>query len=485
MSTPALVVEIAFSDPPLTPNASATWTDVSAWVEGSEGIEQYIHRGRNHERDENEAGTAIIVLRNTNREFDPINSTGDYRTDLLPMTKIRIGALWAGTTYWMFYGYIESMHPEYPGGTVSTCTLECVDAFKYFGLVDIYTYGNRPQEVSDDRISGALDAVSWPAAERILAPGVIDVAEMQLNDSALNIIQQITRAERGSFFISKNGNAIFQDRYMRDVATSLATWGDAADGSELPYASASFRYDDSDIFNRIEVTRNGGIKQTVNHTVSQTAYFIRTFTSSGLPYVDDAAALEAAETLLHRYKDAWGRPDRMVIDPGVRDTWIPVLSRELSDLITVKRRTLIDGFTLEMDAHIEAITWRIRKGLWRCTWQLSPHFTGSLVAGTLNTTDDWLVPTFLNGWTDYSAAQAVGYRKEGEWVYLRGRVKDGTIPLRVFTLPVGYRPAVASRFTVDSDEAFGSVLVNTIGQVTITVGVNTSVYLDGISFRVI
>lgn len=492
-----MVVQLAFGSAPLTANASATWVDVSAFVDMSAGRDHLIHRGRNHERDENEAGTAIVVLRNTNREFDPNNSSGPYLGNIQPMVKIRIGAEWSGTTYWMFHGYVESWQPEYPGGTVSTCTLECVDAFKYFGLSDVRLADNRPQEVSGDRISYVLDSwVFWPASERAIALGDVDVAEMPLEDSALGIIQSVTRAERGSFYISRNGTFTFEDRSWRDTATPVGVWGDAADGSELPYASVSIRYDDSDIFNRIEVTRRGGIVQTVEDFGSQTDYFIRTFSSSGLPYVTDADALQAAETMLHRYKDARTRLDRMVIDPGVRDTWIPVLERDLSDMITVKRSTLVDGHTTELDAHIEAIAWHISKGMWICTWQLSPHFGApTLGSGTLNTTDDWIDVAsgvgFLNGWHNFGGTNApAAYRREGEWVYLRGLVTGGTPGTSagtMFHLPTGYRPPYTVFLPVMSSGVLGEVHVRGYTQGYVIAVSGSTVYFDlsAIRFRVV
>jgi hypothetical protein len=491
MSTPQLIVHLAFGDDPLTPNASASWEDVSGYVSGND--EHMTHRGRNHERDENEAGTAIVVLRNTDRRFDPNNSSGPYLGDIKPMVKIRIGALWPSGTldiYWMFHGYVESWHPDYTGGSVSTCTLECVDAFKYFGLADVHTPANRPAEDSDDRISYILDSwVFWPASERNIAAIGIPLAEMPLDGSALRLIQDRTRAERGSFFISKFGSFTFEDRSRRDTATPEDVWGDAADGSELPYSSVSIRYDDSDIFNRIEVTRAGGIKQTMNDVASQGDYFIRTFSSTGLPYASDADALTAAETMLHRYKGARTRLDRMVIDPGVRDTWIPVLSRELSEMITVKRSTLVDGHTTTLDGHIEAITWHITKGLWECTWQLSPHFAApTLGSGTLNTTDDWKVPTLLNSWVDFGGANPpAGYRKEGDWIALRGLVKNGTLTSPILQLPVGYRPPFPMRFAVPSGTATAqayAAINGDVGLVSGTGGSSTSVDLGPIRFRV-
>jgi len=486
MSTPALQVFLAFGDDPLTPTASATWEDVSAYVSGND--DHMIHRGRNHERDENEAGTAIVVLRNTDRRFDPNNSSGPYLGDIKPMVKIKIAALWLGVSYWIFHGYVESWHPDYPGGSVSTCTLECVDAFKYFGLADVHTPDNRAAEDSDDRISYILDSwVFWPASERNIAAIGIPLAEMPLDGSALRLIQDITRAERGSFYMSKFGTFTFEDRSLRDTATPADVWGDAADGSELPYSSVSIRYDDSDIYNRIEVTRAGGIKQTVEDFGSQGDYFIRTFSSTGLPYATDADALTAAETMLHRYKDARTRLDRMVIDPGVRDTWIPVFMRELSDMITVKRSTLVDGHTTELDGHIEAITWHITKGEWICTWQLSPHFTApTLGSGTLNTDDDWKVPTLLNSWVNYGAPEPdAGYRKEGDWVYLRGYVKNGSLSVPIYTLPVGYRPPGDARVAVITSTGAGSLLVQNDGDVILVSGGTGYVDLSPMRFRVI
>jgi hypothetical protein len=182
----------------------------------------------------------------------------------------------------------------------------------------------------------------------------------------------------------------------------------------------------------------------------------------------------------------------MVIDPGVRDTWIPVFMRELSDMITVKRSTLIDGHTTELDGHIEAITWHITKGEWICTWQLSPHFAApTLGSGTLNTTDDWKVPTLLNSWVNVGtgANPPAGYRKEGEWVALRGIVKDGaTLTSVIMQLPAGYRPHFTVRFVVASGSAYvqAYVAVNgDVGLVTGTGGSTSSVDLGAIRFRVI
>jgi hypothetical protein len=184
------------------------------------------------------------------------------------------------------------------------------------------------------------------------------------------------------------------------------------------------------------------------------------------------------------------RPERLTIDAGVRDTWDSVIPREISHRITIKRRTLNGGTPYDADAFIEAIEWHISKGLWLLSWQLSPVFVPGPVSGTLSTTDDWKVPTLLNGWVDYGGTNPpAGYRKEGEWIYLRGAVKNGTVGTTgstMFTLPVGYRPAFNVFFPVVTGAGvIGQVGVQPDGDVPAISGTNTFFDLSTIRFRVI
>ena len=90
---------------------------------------------------------------------------------------------------------------------------------------------------------------------------------------------------------------------------------------------------------------------------------------------------------------------------------------------------------------------------------------------------------FLNSWVSHSATYPPRYTKDGHgWVTLHGAVKDGAIGTVAFTLPVGYRPAYADIWAVDSYAAYGRVLVSTNGDVAPLTGDNRSVFLTGIRF---
>jgi len=125
MDGATVTVEIAFTNSPMTANASCTWVDVTAYVRSWS-----TRRGRTSELSQFSPGTAQVVLDNRSRLFDPSNTTGTYYGNLLPMRKIRIRASSGVTSATVFTGHVMGWPIDYPGMTDSTVTLQCVDAFR-------------------------------------------------------------------------------------------------------------------------------------------------------------------------------------------------------------------------------------------------------------------------------------------------------------------------------------------------------------------
>ena len=97
----------------------------------------------------------------------------------------------------------------------------------------------------------------------------------------------------------------------------------------------------------------------------------------------------------------------------------------------------------------------------------------------------WTAPSLLNSWVNYDtgAHPLAGYRIDEEGnVHLQGWIKDGGIPATAFTLPLGFRPSALLGFSVNSNNAFGSVTIETDGDVVVNVGDNTWLSLNGIYF---
>lgn len=153
MTRPTVTVEIdwAVYDPNATDNfildvdaldststlaAGQLFSDVSAYVR-----DVSVRRGRQRAVDRFTAGTATVVLTNTDARFDPRNTSGPYAaagvSGVVPMRPIRISATYAGTTYRLFTGYIDSLSYDYaPGLDDATVTLACSDGMKLLSQTD-------------------------------------------------------------------------------------------------------------------------------------------------------------------------------------------------------------------------------------------------------------------------------------------------------------------------------------------------------------
>jgi len=115
---------------------------------------------------------------------------------------------------------------------------------------------------------------------------------------------------------------------------------------------------------------------------------------------------------------------------------------------------------------------------------------------TFDTTEGWTTPTLENGWVNFGSdyAQVKYYKDKEGRVHLKGLVKDGTLNLHCFTLPVGYRPATNEReiFTINEGAPgmsgpgpgqFGRVDIMPDGRVMMHCNSNLWNSLAGISFR--
>lgn len=96
-----------------------------------------------------------------------------------------------------------------------------------------------------------------------------------------------------------------------------------------------------------------------------------------------------------------------------------------------------------------------------------------------------IVPTMLNSWVNYGGAYSeVGYWKDSLGnVHLKGLIKSGVMSNAAFILPVGYRPLLTLNIPSQSANSFALIAIASDGTVTPAVGTNTSISLDGITFK--
>lgn len=91
---------------------------------------------------------------------------------------------------------------------------------------------------------------------------------------------------------------------------------------------------------------------------------------------------------------------------------------------------------------------------------------------------------FQNSWVNFGGGpDTIAYMKDAlGFVHVRGAMKSGTINTTAFTLPVGYRPGNTVAFATTSNNLFGSITVDSSGNVNPNVGSNVFVYTSVICF---
>ena len=78
-----------------------------------------------------ESGAMDMVLKNTDRRFDPTNTSSPYYPSLDPLNSIRVGFVISGQTYWVYTGYVERWPQIWKGATWAETDITCVDGFEF------------------------------------------------------------------------------------------------------------------------------------------------------------------------------------------------------------------------------------------------------------------------------------------------------------------------------------------------------------------
>jgi hypothetical protein len=95
------------------------------------------------------------------------------------------------------------------------------------------------------------------------------------------------------------------------------------------------------------------------------------------------------------------------------------------------------------------------------------------------------VTSFLNGWVpNGGTAPPPAYKKLGNFVFLRGWMKNGVMNQNAFTLPVGFRPPYLLHVTCNSFGVLGVLSIDTTGNVAPVAGGNATIEMDSCFFDI-
>lgn len=326
-------------------------------------IQCSTRRGRNRILDRFESGSATLVLRDDNGDWNPDNTASPYYGKILPLRKIYIFADYNGVRYPLFYGFIMSYTTQFTKGVdeYAKVTLQCVDGFRLLNNQVFTTLtGAAAGDSTGTRIGQLLDQSAWPASQRSIDTGdtTCQADPGTANRAYLDALQLVgDKTEYGALYLDRTGNVVFTSRTNLGKKVANPNTNYADDGSGIYYQNIEIQQDDILVVNDVTVQRLGGTAQQVTDSTSINTYFRHAGIRDGILVQTDAEALSQAQMLLATRKDSTIRISSLslnLFDPGQDTKIIAGLNSEIFDSIQVTK-SMPGGTTIVKELLIQGV----------------------------------------------------------------------------------------------------------------------------------
>jgi len=185
---------------------SGTWTSVTT----TDVVKIDIRRGRTRQSERDQAGISVIVFNNTSGYYDPDNTSGSNPwvvsgTNILrDGLQMRIAATIGGTTYYLYYGFLEETKVNQ--GEAPSSTMTFVDGIAYIADAQAPALATSSfAETAATRVGRMLTYAGWTGSTSLT--GTVGMLATTQNRSCMAMIYQAVDAIAGRFYISRSGVA--------------------------------------------------------------------------------------------------------------------------------------------------------------------------------------------------------------------------------------------------------------------------------------
>jgi hypothetical protein len=221
---------------------TGTWGPDVAWVDISAYLRS-LSTSRRFSRDIQvwEAGTAQAVLDDRDGRFSPSNMSSPYVTGgvtgIRPWRPVRYRATYAGVTYDLYRGYVQSWQESWtPGHADAEVTISCADELARLAAFDgLEQAPVGAGETSGRRIHRILDNAGH-VGERSVDDGRTTMQATTLSGDAVAELKVTTDSEGGALWIDADGSVDFDHGYAlienTRSNTVMATFADTP-GSDI------------------------------------------------------------------------------------------------------------------------------------------------------------------------------------------------------------------------------------------------------------
>jgi hypothetical protein len=346
-------------------------------------------RGRSATADEFQTGTLTLRIVDQNGDFNPQNPNSPYFTYLTPMRKVSISATSLGVTYPMFSGFITSYTTTTPqnANDVVYTVITAVDATRLAQNAQISTVtGATAGDLSGTRINQILNTIGWPTSMRDVDAGLTTLqADPGTARTALAALTTATNSEYGAIYVDASGSWTFQDRTVTvaSVAATPTVFND--NGTDIGYANAVWRLDDTLVFNQANITRTGGSVQSSTNAASVAKYFAHTYNQQNLLMQTDAVALDYARAYVASRAETSVRCDAIELDlytDNYANGVLAALDLDFFDPVTITTNQP-GSSTLTKTLQVFGVAHTVTPNKWRTTFTtLEPIIDGFIIGST-------------------------------------------------------------------------------------------------------
>ena len=370
-------------------DAAAVIVDVSNQVSAIS-----TRRGRSAESDQFQTGTLTLKIVDQNGDFNSQNTASPYYSLLSPMRKVQITATYGAITYPIFAGYITSYNtitPQYTGD-VSFTTITAVDAFRLAQNAQISTVtGASAGELSGARINDILTTIDWPLSQRQIDAGQTTMqADPGTARTALAAMQTIETSEYGALYVDRDNNFVFKDRNTASTSVNQTAVKFNDNGTDIAYNNAVWIFNDALVYNKADITMNGGTTQNATDATSVAKYFLHSYNQQGLLMQTDAVALDYARAYVASRAETTVRCDAITLDLYTENYTagtVAALDLDFFDPVTITTTQPGAGATtsqLSKTLQVFGVAMEIKVNSWKVTLTtLEPIIDGLILDSSL------------------------------------------------------------------------------------------------------
>jgi hypothetical protein len=344
VTTPAIAVQFL---------KSGTWTSVTT----TDLIQIDIRRGRTRQSERDQAGLSVIVFNNTSGYYDPDNTSGSNPwvvsgTNILrDGLQMRIVATIGGTSYYLYYGFLEETKVNQ--GEAPSATMTFVDGIAYIADAQAPALATSAfAETAATRVGRMLTYAGWTGSTSLT--GTVGMLATTQNRSCMALIYQAVDAIAGRFYISRSGVATLVPLANKFSRPTQLLFTDNQASNTVPYSQLYTNPGTYYVVNQAIVDRGEAKQYTSRYNPSVSAYGIaKNVLDAPVATDSNAQNLALYESRKNATPDTYvERIDFNALAVGTYGLLYPdFLSTELSDQVSVVRSGRQWNLVVEGMAH--------------------------------------------------------------------------------------------------------------------------------------